>query len=492
MATVVVGVSSTSVASSLPVIMAALQGSQAQYSWVIGATMLSAAASSPLWGKACERVDPRRLVLVALALFTVTSATGGLMRSAETLIGLRVFQGVGVGGVFTTSTVIVIRIVTDRSRAAYLGYLAAAMAVATTAGPVVGGLIADSPLGWRANFFAGLPLAAIAFVVLGIWLHVPPEPPRPGRRRFDAAGALLLPATIAVALVWLSLGGASWEWSSPGSLAMAGAALVLVVATVLAERRAVDPLIPTSLLRSRIVAGNVMGVMLVPLVGSIGLYLNQYLQLGRGLTPTSSSLHSMPLVLTTAAASWFAGVQISRRGHLRGWLVTGSVVLVVGALALSLAAHDTPLALVSTTAAVFGLGIGITQQNYLVAAGTDVPASGSTALSALGTSSRMLGSAAGIPVLGAVFAAVLRRDAAARPELVGIDVNVVPSLAELPEPTRLALEQAYQHAFSTTLTLCLPLLVVLVVVTLASPPRTFSVAEPEAVADVAPTKHAAT
>lgn len=488
LATVVVGVSSTSVASSLPVIMAALGGSQAQYSWVIGATMLSAAATSPLWGKACERRNPRTLVLLALTLFTICSVTGGLMTSAPALIGLRVFQGAGVGGVFTTSTVIVVRIVPGRERAAYLGYLAAAMAIATTAGPVIGGAIADSPLGWRGNFFAGLPLAAVAFAVLLVGLRLPDHEPSTGARRFDVFGALVLPAGIAVALVWLSLGGTTWAWSSPGSIGMAVLAVVLLVVTVLAELRAVDPVIPIPLLRSRIVAANIAGVLIVPLVGSFGLYLNQYLQLGRGLSATGASLHALPLVLATAVASWLSGTMVSRRGHLRWWLLGGSCLFLLGALGLSIAAHGHPLLLISAAAAVIGLGSGITQQNFLVAAGTAVSAAQSTPLSSLGTTSRMLGSAAGIPGLGALFSAELRADAAGRPALDGLDVSVVPVLADLPEGVRTALMTSYQHAFSGTLTWCLPLLVVLVAVAVFAPPRRLDGAAP-LVDDVTPTKH---
>ena len=89
------------------------------------------------------------------------------------LIGARAVQGLGVGGLTALVQVVIATMVSPRERGRYSGYIGAVFALATVSGPLVGGLIVDSPLGWRGCFFVGLPIAALAFVVLQRTLHLP-------------------------------------------------------------------------------------------------------------------------------------------------------------------------------------------------------------------------------------------------------------------------------------------------------------------------------
>ena len=88
------------------------------------------------------------------------------------LIAARAVQGLGVGGLTALVQVVIASIVSPRERGRYSGYIGAVFALATVSGPLIGGLIVDSPLGWRGCFFVGLPIAALAFVVLQKTLHV--------------------------------------------------------------------------------------------------------------------------------------------------------------------------------------------------------------------------------------------------------------------------------------------------------------------------------
>ena len=91
----------------------------------------------------------------------------------EVLIGARVVQGLGVGGLTALVQVVIATMVTPRERGRYSGYIGAVFALATVSGPLIGGLIVDTPLGWRWCFFVGLPSPSLAFVVLQKTLHLP-------------------------------------------------------------------------------------------------------------------------------------------------------------------------------------------------------------------------------------------------------------------------------------------------------------------------------
>ena len=145
-------------------------------------------------------------------IFSVGSVFAMLAPNMETLIAARVVQGLGVGGLTALVQVVIATMVTPRERGRYTGYVGATFALATVSGPLIGGVVVDSPLGWRGTFFIGLPVAAVAFAVLQAKLHLPVV-----RRpvQIDYLGATLLVAGVSILLVWVSLAGNQFDWVSP-------------------------------------------------------------------------------------------------------------------------------------------------------------------------------------------------------------------------------------------------------------------------------------
>ncbi len=203
--------SSTVVTNALPRIVTDLHGSQTGYTWVVVATLLAMTASTPIWGKLADQFSKKLLVQSALVIYSVGSLIAALAPNMQVLIGARVVQGLGVGGLTALVQVVIASMVSPRERGRYSGYIGATFALATVSGPLIGGLIVDSPLGWRGTFFVGLPIAVAAFVVLQAKLHLPVVK-RPVQ--IDYLGATLIVGGVSILLVWVSLAGQQFGWTS--------------------------------------------------------------------------------------------------------------------------------------------------------------------------------------------------------------------------------------------------------------------------------------
>jgi MFS family permease len=273
--------SSTVVTNALPVIVTDLHGSQTGYTWVVVATLLTMTATTPVWGKLADLFSKKLLVQAALVIFSVGSLLAAAAPSMGVLIGARAVQGLGVGGLTALVQVVIASMVSPRERGRYSGYIGATFALATVSGPLVGGLIVDSPLGWRGCFFVGLPVAALAFVVLQRTLHLPVV-----RRdvRIDYLGATLIVAGVSILLVWVSLAGQQFDWASPTTAALVTTGLAVIAAALYVEARmAADPVIPLRLFRDRTtaLATGASALVGVAMFGAT-VYLSQYFQLARG------------------------------------------------------------------------------------------------------------------------------------------------------------------------------------------------------------------
>src|SRR5690349_8924007 len=202
-------VSSTIVTNALPRIVVDLEGDQTGYTWVVVATLLTMTATTPVWGKLSDQFSKKLLVQSALVIYSIGSLVAASAHTMGLLIGARAIQGLGVGGLTALVQVVIASMVTPRERGRYSGYIGAVFALATVSGPLIGGLIVDSPLGWRGCFFAPLPIAIIAFAVLQKTLHLPVIK-RPVS--VDYAGAGLIVGGVSILLVWVSLAGTDFDW----------------------------------------------------------------------------------------------------------------------------------------------------------------------------------------------------------------------------------------------------------------------------------------
>ena len=394
--------SSTVVSNALPTIITDLRGTQGQYTWVVTATLLASTASTPIWGKLADLFSKKLLIQLSIVIFIAGSMLAGQAHSADTLITWRVLQGLGLGGLQALVQIAMAVMISPRERGRYSGLLGSTMAVATVAGPLLGGLLVDTSwLGWRWCFYVGVPFAAAALVLLQRTLHLPVT-----RRKvsIDYLGATFLTAGVAGLLIWVTLAGGSFAWLSAETAWFVGGSVAAIVAFVVTELRVKEPIVPLRLFRERttslaVVASVAVGV---ALFGST-VFLGQYLQISRGYSPTAAGLLSLPMVGGMLMSSTISGILITRLGRWKRFLLSGSVLVVTGFALLSTLDHRTPMVLLGVFLFTAGVGIGMTLQNLVLAVQNTVAATDLGAASSAVSFFRSLGGTIGVSVLGAVL-----------------------------------------------------------------------------------------
>ncbi|SFO20367.1 drug resistance transporter, EmrB/QacA subfamily [Pseudonocardia ammonioxydans] len=455
--------SSTIVSNALPRILGDLGGTQAEYTWVVSASLLAMTASTPIWGKLADLYSKKVLVQAAIGIFLIGSLLCGLAVSTSQLIGFRVLQGLGMGGLQSLAQVVIAAIITPRERGRYMGYLSAIMSLAVVGGPLLGGVIVDSPLGWRWCFFVGVPLAAIALVVLQRTLNLPTAPR--DDVSIDYLGALVIAAGVSALLLWTSLAGKEFAWGSPTSIGLVVAGVLLLGLAVVVERRAKEPVVPPFLFRDRtFVLATVASLFVgVAMFGST-IFLSQYFQLARGATATEAGVMTLPMIVGMFVASNVAGQLISRYGRWKRYLVTGGASLVAGlTLAAVIVSSTVPYWQVAIAMLLVGTGVGMTQQNLVLAVQNTVALRNMGAASSTVTFFRSLGGSAGVAGLGALLASVVASRTSSGLAAAGIDGGgataggQVPNLAELPEPVRSIVMDSYGHAIADIFLVAAPL-----------------------------------
>ncbi|MGR6964597.1 MFS transporter [Geodermatophilus sp. URMC 61] len=395
--------STTIVANALPTITAKLEGTQSQYTWVVTAALLAATASTPIWGKLADLYSKKLLVQLAIVVFVIGSALCGLTQSMGMLIGFRVLQGIGMGGLQSLVQVVIGAMIPPRERGKYSGYLGAVMAVATVGGPLLGGVIVDTSwLGWRWTFYACVPLALIALVLLQKTLHLPTV-----RRTvsIDWLGATLVTAAVSDLLIWVTFAGNQFDWVSWQSAVMAGGGLVALLLTVLVESRVREPIIPLPIVRDRTTALAIIASIAVG-VGMFGasVFFGQYFQIARGWSPTKAGLATIPMIGALLVSSTVSGQLVTRFGKWKVYLVAGTILLVAGMGLLGTIDHETDYAVMAGYMALLGLGVGMTMQNLVLAVQNTVDLRDIGAATSVVTFFRSMGGAAGVSVLGSIAA----------------------------------------------------------------------------------------
>ncbi len=394
--------SSTVVSNALPTIITDLRGSQGQYTWVVTATLLASTASTPIWGKLSDLFSKKLLIQLSIVIFIVGSMAAGLSQSVETLIAWRVLQGLGLGGLQALVQIAMAAMISPRERGRYSGFLGSVMAVATVGGPLLGGLLVDTSwLGWRWCFFVGVPFAAAALVLLQRTLHLPVTK---RKVHIDYMGAAFLTAGVSALLIWVTLAGDSFAWMSSESAIFVGGGLVAIVAFIVTETKAKEPIVPLRLFRDRTTTLAIMASIAIGIAmfGS-SVFLGQYLQISRGYSPTAAGLLTVPMVGGLLISSTVSGLLITRTGRWKRFLVGGSILVVIAFALLSTVDHETNMVLLCSYLFVLGTGIGATMQNLVLAVQNTVAAGDLGAASSAVAFFRSLGGTIGVSVLGAVL-----------------------------------------------------------------------------------------
>ncbi|WP_320537586.1 MFS transporter [Pseudarthrobacter sp. IC2-21] len=443
--------SSTIVANALPTIMSDLHGTQTDFAWVITAALLANAVTTPIWGKLADLFNKKILVQLSIVIFVAGSVMAGLSETIPLLLTARVIQGVAMGGLTALAQAIIGTMIPPRDRGKYSGYMGGVMAVGTAGGPLLGGFIVDSPLGWRWTFFVCVPLAVVALILLQLTLKIQ-HVRRPAK--IDWLGSILLTSGVSLLLIWVSFAGnpAYYDWVSWQSAAMVGGGLVLLALLVLVESKVEQPIIPLKIISERTTALAILASVAVGIAmfGST-TFLGQYFQVARGATPTEAGLLTLPMIAGNLTGSVVSGLLISRTGKWKGYLIGGSILLIGGLGLAGTMDHTTELWQAGIFTAILGVGLGMLMQNLVLAVQNTVRASDIGTASASVAFFRSVGGAIGVAVLGAVLSNRVTQLATEGLAAAGIPVTggsagASLDLVDMPAPVREIMRAAYGDA----------------------------------------------
>jgi EmrB/QacA subfamily drug resistance transporter len=461
------------VGTALPRITSELGGLD-KLSWVVTAYLLTATASTPLWGKISDLYGRRLLFQIAIVTFMVGSLLAGFSQNIDQLIAFRAIQGLGGGGLMSLALAVIGDIIPPRERGRYQGYFAAVFGTSSVLGPVLGGFFADGP-GWQWIFFMNVPIGLVALVVTSVALKMPHV-----RRdhTIDYPGAALVVGAVSSFLLYTAWAGPDQGWGSSLGIALLVSGVVLTAGFIAVELRAKEPILPMRLFRNSIFAiSNSFGFLIgIAMFGAL-IFIPVYLQVVDGMSPTQSGLAMLPMIVGLFSTSIAAGRMMTRNGHYKIFPILGSSIVIVGLLMLSQLTATSPYWFAGLSMYVMGAGLGFTMQVLVTIVQNSVDRSDIGVATSSVTFFRQMGGSFGTALFGAILSARLSvhiaeamrnapQGAASKAGQVGEVANNVQAIKALPEPVHSLVTGAFASSLHDMFLTAVPIVAVALVVSL--------------------------
>ncbi|WP_337013320.1 MDR family MFS transporter [Pantoea sp. AS142] len=385
----------TIVATAMPTIIADL-GGFSQFGWVFSIYLLTQAVSVPLYGRLADIVGRKTMFFVGTSIFLMGSVLCGFAHTMTWLILFRAFQGLGAGAIMPLSATIVADIYSPRERASVQGWLSSVWGVAAIVGPLTGAWLVQH-FSWSVIFWVNLPIGLISMLMLARWLpaHQQQETSQP----LNLAGSGWLMLCVAALLIALLQAEQLGVWLVPFVLFSLFAGWQLKRH----EQHAAAPLFPLVIWRSRlIVAGNAGNLIIGAAMMGISAFLPTWIQGISGGSPLQAGS-----VLAMMSIGWPLASTLSGRLMLhtsyRFTAQLGALLLVTGSAWLLLLQPASSLYQAGFTAFLIGTGMGMTSTTFLVSVQNQADYQIRGICTASIMFSRMIGSAVGTAIMGAVL-----------------------------------------------------------------------------------------
>jgi len=404
----------TIVGTAMPSIITQLSGFD-RYPWVSTAYLLTSTVSVPIFAKLSDIYGRKWFFLLGAVVFVVASGLCGVagewnilgLDGMNQLIVFRGLQGIGAGISLGLVFTILGDVFSPLERGRYQGLFAAVWGLASIFGPTLGGWLTDHA-SWRWCFFVNLPVGAIAIAM--IYLEFPYFHPEGVKRRIDWMGVLTLTGCLVpllLALTWAT----DYGWGSARVASLLAVAVVMLALFLIAETRAVEPLLPLSLFRNRVIAISSMAIFILG-TGLFGVvvYLPLFMQGVMGISATKSGTLLTPMMLSAVVSSMLSGQFTSRTGRYKALVWIGSVLSAVGMLVFARMDGATPRWEIVMGMVIVGLGMGLVQPVYTLVVQNSAPREHMGAATASSQFFRSIGSTMGVAVFGTVLLSIYKHD----------------------------------------------------------------------------------
>ena len=400
---VLVVMSVSGLVTAIPTMQEALGASASQVAWILDAYAIVFAGSLLTAGALGDRFGRKRALLAGLVVFGSGSLVAGLASDAGQVIAGRAVMGIGAALVMPATLSIITTIFPPEERNRAIGVWAGFAGAGGAIGPIVSGALLES-YWWGSAVLVNLPLVAVTFIA--IWTYTP-ESRDESETPLDPVGAVLSLAGLG-ALVFTIIQGGENGWTTTPVVIAAVVATVTLTAFVRWERRSTHPMLPLAFFRDRrfSVGSAVVTIAFFVMFGFFFLS-TQYLQFARQYSPLEAGLALLPLPIVFVAVSPRSAVLAARFGAGRV-MATGLVVIAGGFLILSFVTPGTPYVGLAVAFAVLGAGMGMTAAPATGEIMSSVPLSKAGVGSAMNDTTRELGGALGIAILGSVATSAYR------------------------------------------------------------------------------------
>ncbi len=396
----IVSIDTTIINVALPSLARDLDAPVSGLQWTIDAYTLVLASLLMLGGSTADRIGRRRVFQSGLVLFGLGSLLCSVAPGLGWLIAFRMLQAVGGSMLNPVAMSIITNVFTDpKERARAIGVWGAVVGGSLALGPVLGGVLVDG-VGWRSIFWVNVPVVIAALILTRAFV---PESKAPRARRVDPVGQILVLLTLA-SVTFGIIEGPDRGWTSPLIVGCFAVTVAAVVALLLYERRRFDPLIETRFFKSVPFSAAAV-IAICGFAGLAGfLLLNTlYLQEVRGYSALEAGLCTLPMAAMSLIFAPLSGRLVAARGA-RPALVIAGTLLSAGSLLFTQVRADTPLGWLMVGYVVFGLGFAMLNAPITNTAVSGMPLARAGVAAAIASTSRQVGTALGVAVLGSVVA----------------------------------------------------------------------------------------
>lgn len=436
----VVQMDNTILNMALRAIQQDLGATNAQLQWAVDAYILTEAALMYSTGVLADRFGRKRILLIGLAIFTVTSALLAFAQSPGQVIIWRAIMGIG-GAVVAPATLSIIQdsFPADR-RGMAMGVWAAIGGSAVAFGPIIGGVMLEW-FWWGSVFLLNVPVVIIAGM-LALWAV--PESRAAVRHHLDPIGIALTIAGTSLLVFGVIRGGETTRWLRWDTLGVALAGLIVLTAFVLLERTRPEPMLDVTLFRSRAFSSATLSAALSVFTITGGTYLLVFYNLiVRADTTFRFGLILLPFAVASIAAA-LAADPLQKATGARLAVTSGLVFQLAAFVMIGQLTVTSPLLTMEIALMLGGIGVGIVMASTTTLAMTTVPQEKAAAGAAANTTIRQVGAALGVAVLGSIYATHYRTSMAdvLAPFMPPLPAQAAESLAA----TATSIEQALRTA----------------------------------------------